>query len=100
MSFKKNKHDKYVDKLVNMIKYNYDHISTHQKVSRRKRLVAEIDVVATKGDIIHIYEVKCSYRISKAKKQFKRLRKLFPNENLMCYFYCGMSDKLVEVEAS
>ena len=98
MNHKKSKHDQYVEKLVKQIELNYDYIYTHKKFSRNNRLIAEIDILATAGNEISVFEVKCSYRITKAKKQFKKIRKLFPNENFMCYFYCGISDKLVEVE--
>lgn len=97
-SKKLNKHDTYVEKLVNEIKDEYDSISTHLKFSNTKRIVAEADVVARKGDEIHIYEVKCSLRIVKAKKQLKRLKKIIsPNKKTSCFLYNGMGDTLLQV---
>ncbi len=89
------KHDQYVEQLVSQLEEeNYDYISTHLKVKGKKRTVAEVDVLARKGSKLHIYEVKCSYRIVKAKKQLKRIKRVFSNEKVECYFYCGIGDKI------
>jgi len=42
---------------------------------------------------IDIYEVKCSYRKTKARKQLERLKKLFP-EIKSLFFFCGESGML------
>ena len=97
LPIKPNKHDRYVQKLVRQIKPDYDSISTHMKLEKKKRLIAEIDVVARRGDELHLFEVKCSHRIIKARKQLTKLKKIFGSYDTTCYFYCGMGDKLVEV---
>ena len=97
MPKKLSKHDKYVDRLVEKIKPEYDDISIHLKLSKKKRTVAEIDIMAKKGNEIHFFEVKCSYRIVKARKQLNKLRKMFVNEDISLFFYCGSGDVLVEV---
>ena len=43
--------------------------------SKRNRKVAEIDVLAIKGDNYDVYEVKCSPRIVKARKQLNRIKR-------------------------
>ncbi len=91
------KHDRYVNQLVSQIENEYDYISTNLKITNKKRTVAEVDVIARKGREIHFYEVKCSYRITKAKKQLRKLRKMFNDKRISCYFYCGSGDKLVQV---
>ena len=94
---KLNKHDRYVQKLVRQICSDYDAISTHLKLERRKRMVAEIDIIARRGDELHFFEVKCSYRIVKARKQLKKIKKIFSEYNTTCYFYHGAGDKLIEI---
>lgn len=97
MQIKENKHDRYVTQLVDQLTPIYDDISTHLKLSKKKRTIAEIDIMAKKGKDIHFFEVKCSYRIVKAKKQLKRLRKIFNDDSICLYFYCGSADKLIEI---
>ncbi len=91
------KHNNYVENLVSQIRDDYDHISTHLKISNSRRMVAEIDILARKGKSIDIYEVKCSYRITKAKKQLYKIRKILNKDRVSCYFYCGIGDRLIKV---
>ena len=86
-----------MQKLVRQIRSDYDSISTHLKLEKKKRLIAEIDVVARKGDELHFFEVKCSHRIVKARKQLKKVKKIFSSYETTCYFYCGAGDKLLEI---
>jgi predicted RecB family endonuclease len=79
------------------LKPDYDDISTHLKLEKRKRIIAEIDVVARRGEQLHLFEVKCSYRLVKAKKQLLKAKKIFSNYNTTCYFYCGAGNQLLEV---
>ena len=62
-----------------------------------KRSFGEIDIIAKKGSRFDLYEVKCSYRITKAKRQLDRLKKHLKLENAGSYFYCGNSKSLVIV---
>ena len=91
---RKLKHDLYVEALCDIIKSEYDEIFLNIPFySKRQRKVAEIDILARKGDVCDVYEVKCSYRILKAKKQLQKIKKLLPNiKNL--FFFCGESGKL------
>ncbi len=96
--FKINKHDRYVEKLYSKIKDQYDTIERHVEISSKKSLVAEIDLIATKGDQIDVYEVKCSYRIVKARKQLNKIHKLYHyRSNFRKFFYCGGADTLVAI---
>lgn len=64
-------------------------------LSSRKVRKAEIDIVAYKDDEVHVFEVKCSYRFAKAKKQILRILRLLRLEKpVKGYFYCGGADKL------
>ncbi len=94
---KLSKHDKYVLELSNKIKDNYDTISVNVPVKHTKRSLGEIDIVARKGNRLDLYEVKCSYRILKAKKQLNRAKKFLNLKNARSYFYCGNSKLLVTV---
>ena len=73
---KLSKHDRYVEELYTKIKDRYDSVSKHVAVRAKKRMLAEVDVLAKKGDSVDLYEVKCSHRPIKAKKQLSRLRRL------------------------
>ena len=96
------KHEKYVDALCSQLKPDYDEILRNVPIySKRKRLVAEIDVLAMKEGKYDVYEVKCSHRIYKAKKQLTKIRKLLRKESKEVsgvYFYCGESSTLHNVD--
>jgi len=94
---KLSKHDMYVLELSNNIKDNYDSISLNVPVKHLKRSLGEIDIVAKKGNRLDLYEVKCSFRILKAKKQLDRVKKYLKLENSRSYFYCGNSKALVTI---
>ena len=91
------KHDRYVLELSNRIKNSYDSISLNVPVKDYRRSLGEIDIIAKKGDRLDLYEVKCSFRILKAKKQLKRLKTILNIKNAGSYFYCGNSKALVTV---
>jgi len=94
---KLSKHDKYVLELSNKIKNSYDSISLNVPVVHSKRSLGEIDILAKKGNKLDLYEVKCSHRILKAKKQLKRAKKYLNLKDAKSYFYCGSSRLLVMV---
>ncbi len=94
---KLSKHDRYVMELSSKIKDNYDSVSVNVPVKHLKRSFGEIDIIAKKGNRLDLYEVKCSYRILKAKKQLSRMKKYLKLENARSYFYCGNSKLLVTV---
>ena len=94
---KLSKHDKYVLELSSKIKDNYDSISINVPIRHSKRSLGEIDIIAKKGNRFDLYEVKCSYRILKAKKQLNRIKKYLNLNNARSFFYCGNSKLLVTV---
>ena len=91
------KHDRYVFELRNKVKHKYDFISTNVKIPGRKRNLGEIDLIGRKGSNIDLYEVKCSHRIVKAKKQLHRVQRLLHLDNSRMYFYCGSSGALMGI---
>lgn len=93
--FKVNKHDRYIQELCQKIKYDYDSLSTNVKIKKKKRSLGEIDILAKKGKLIDLYEVKCSFRIVKARKQAKSLRKHLHKSINNIYFYCGATSSLI-----
>ena len=97
MKHKLSKHDKYVLELSSKIRNGYDSIDVNVPVKYEKRLLGEIDIIARKGDQFDLYEVKCSYRIVKAKKQLQRIRRYLKFQAGRNYFYCGNSKLLVNV---
>ncbi|MFH1174881.1 MAG: hypothetical protein V1725_07125 [archaeon] len=100
---KRQKHDKYIDCLCERLSDEYDHMLRNVPIydnRRRKRtLVAEVDILAFKEEYCDIYEVKCSFRMAKAKKQLDRICRLIskrtPVKNV--FFYCGESGRLLVV---
>ena len=94
---KLSKHDMYVLELSNKIKANYDSVSVNVPVKHSKRSLGEIDIMARKGNRLDLYEVKCSYRIFKARKQLNRIKRYLNLNNAGSYFYCGNSKLLVIV---
>ena len=101
MDFKPNhkltKHDRYVLELKDKIKHKYDFVSVNVKVASKKRSLGEIDIIAKKGNKVDLYEVKCSHRILKAKKQLERMKRLMNLEKSRAFYYCGSSGSLVGV---
>ena len=94
---KLSKHDRYVLELSNRIKNNYDSISLNVPVKDYKRSLGEVDIIAKKGSRFDLYEVKCSYRIVKARKQLRRIKNILKLKNAGSYFYCGNSNMLVTI---
>jgi len=86
------KHDRYLNDLCEKIRPVYDKVSTNILLysKKSKRLIAEIDILAQRGDELYVYEVKCSYRPVKARKQLRKIKKLMPNIT-KAFFFCGES---------
>jgi len=91
--FTLNKHDRYVQRLYDRIKDDYDAVERNVVLSGRKCSLAEIDILAYRDDEVHVFEVKCSYRLVKAKKQLKRILRLLQRP-AKAFFYCGGADRL------
>ena len=88
-----NKHDRYLEELCEQLEDDYDLILKNiPLLSKKRRRVAEIDILAIKGDKCDVYEVKCSYRKTKAKRQLEKIRKLL--EIRHCFLFCGESGKI------
>ena len=90
-----------MQKLSRQLKEQYDELYQNYPLYGKKCKLGEIDLLGIKGDNIDVYEVKCSYRIVKASKQLKRIRRVLgvlgkPVTNT--YFYCGMSNQLLQVK--
>ncbi len=84
-----------MQQLSDKLKDEYDSISNHVEIKNSKRKLAEIDILAIKGDMADLFEVKCSHRIIKARHQIRRLRKYIKFSR--GFFYCGTSGALLEV---
>ena len=93
-----NKHDRYVSELCAELRNTYDVVLPHVVLKPDKKPVGEIDIYARKGTKIDLYEVKCSNRRIKARKQLKKAKRLLElGDDSDTYFYCGESDKMEEV---
>jgi hypothetical protein len=90
--YKLNKHDGYLEGLCQKLRPDYDYILKNVPLySKRKRLVAEIDILAFKKEYCDAYEVKCSHRITKARKQLGKIKKLMSSRVRNTFFFCGES---------
>lgn len=96
------KHDEYVENLYEQLKDTYHTIYRSLPLhSSRGRLVGEIDLLAVNDHAVDIFEVKCSFRPVKAKKQLQKITKLFGAEfdqQVNTWFYCGEAAKLVKID--
>jgi len=92
------KHDKYLEDLCESIKDDYDGLWKNVTLfsPKTKRKVAEIDVLAVRDNKYYVYEVKCSYRISKARRQLKKIKRLLPNVSEL-FFFCGEGNLIEKV---
>lgn len=93
------KHDQYLKKLSDQLAPRYDHLLIGIPLySKKKRLIAEIDLIGQKDGMWDIYEVKCSHRVTKAKMQLDKIKKLLPHDKVRdCFFFCGESNKLMNI---
>ncbi|MBD3208799.1 hypothetical protein GF367_00060 [Candidatus Woesearchaeota archaeon] len=69
-------------------------------ISQRGRMVGEIDLLAVNESTIDVFEVKCSFRPVKARKQLNKIIKLFGadiNKEVNTWFYCGEAAKILKI---
>ena len=96
------KHDQYVIELKRKLEPDYDLILTHvplyKQEKRKQKLAAEIDLLARKGDHYDIYEVKCSARVTKARKQLSRIKRISLFDIREAFFYCGNSALIIKMQ--
>lgn len=94
------KHDRYVQTLCESIGDTYDYILTNVPLySTKRRIVTEIDILAFRDGICDVYEVKCSFRITKARKQLLKIQRLMSKTSRVgnAFFFCGQSGCLINV---
>ncbi len=74
-------------------------IPIYQRKNNRYRIVGEIDLLARKGSKYHLYEIKCSYRLTKARLQLQKMEKKLQNRYNITktFFYCGSSATLIRM---
>ena len=96
---RKSHHDRHADHLFDLIESDYLMILRNVQYKLPDRILGEIDILAIRKDELDIYEVKCSYRIFKARKQLKKIKKLLSPKSRVrhTFFYCGESKKLIKV---
>jgi hypothetical protein len=83
------------------LKSEYDFLLKNVPLySKRKRRVAEIDILAFKDNAYDIFEVKCSYRITKARHQLNKIRKIISSTSKVrnIFFFCGESGSLIDLK--
>jgi len=98
---RKLKHDRYLEAFTERIRPLYENVQTnvtlYSKRRNKQRKIAEIDILAKKNDdSFDVFEVKCSYRIVKARKQLKRIKRLMPKVD-KTFLFCGESGLLETV---
>jgi len=93
---KPNKHDRYVQELYKKVQDRYDYLILDYEIGGSKRLLGQVDLAGIRKDKTDLFEVKCSYRIHKARKQLKRAQKIMRVQGNL-FFYCGSSGQILEV---
>lgn len=102
-TIRSNKHDRYLENLRDFLAPSYDSITTNLilqgKRRQRRCTLAEIDLLAKKGNHYDVYEVKCSYRITKARPQLKKIQKNLPRHFKVknYFFYCGATAQTIKI---
>ena len=92
------KHDKHIESLCDKLRSEYDLILCNVPLySCRRRRVAEIDILGVNEKYCDVFEVKCSHRITKARKQLNKIRRLMSGVR-HTFFYCGNSEELVKIK--
>ncbi len=89
-----------MDALCDRLYSQYDVVLQHVPLySSRRRCIAEIDVLAVTGNYCDIYEVKCSHRLTKARRQLVKIKKILSRDSIVrdSFFYCGGSRLLVKL---
>ena len=79
------------------IKSDYDVLERHVVISSKKCSQAEIDLIGYKDGKVTVFEVKCSFRIVKARRQLARIKRLLNIRDVALMFYCGTADQMLEV---
>jgi hypothetical protein len=95
---KLSKHDTGVLYLTRMVEDEYDHVIRNLRIySKRSRMVAEADLIGFKDGYADIYEVKCSYRPTKARRQLKKLKKALSSKIKVrhTYFFPMNVDQII-----
>lgn len=95
------KHDQYVEDLINKLDCSDSRIHKNVEITTKKRSLAEIDLLVEFKGSIHIYEVKCSHRISKAKRQLSKIKKLVESQYrkpINLFFYNGGSKEIIKIK--
>ena len=88
------KHDRYLQRLKDELRDKYDFLYTNIKLTTKKRTKSEIDLMGIRGSHVDIYEVKCSFRITKARHQLKKIRRMLNLADMSTYFYCGSTRQI------
>lgn len=95
------KHDEYVEDLYEQLKDSYHTVFRGLPLhSNKGRLIGEIDLLAVNDHAVDIFEVKCSFRPVKARKQLQKITKIFGSESdqaVNTWFYCGEAAKLLKI---
>gem|GEM_PF-2360319 len=77
---------------------HYDRLLLHVEFKTKKRSLGEIDIVGMRGEQFDLFEVKCSYRIVKARKQLVRFHRLLRYQSDALFFYHGGSKSLYRID--
>ena len=94
------KHDQYLAQLCSRLRPSYEALLTNVPIySKRHRRVAEIDIIGMRRGYCDIYEVKCSHRVTKARQQLRKIKKLLTPQRRIrhAYFFCGESGLLLKM---
>lgn len=90
-------HTLFVWKLSKELEKQYDNISTNVELHGKRRVLAEIDILAERNGEVHVYEVKKSHRPTKARQQCKKIKKHYERRISRFFLYSAEADQLLEL---
>jgi len=80
------------------IRDQYDSVHRHVVLygfkRRKRKVIGEVDLIGVRKDGLDLYEVKCSHRVVKARKQLRKAKRILNEQNAKTYFYNGESGQI------
>jgi hypothetical protein len=91
-------HSLYVWKLSKELQKEYDQVVTNIPVLSEGRLQGEIDILAYRDGEAHAFEVKRSFRPTKARMQLRKVKDNFSEPIARFFLYAADADKVLELD--
>jgi hypothetical protein len=97
---KKNKHDRTIDELEELVKGKYQMVlkNVNYTTPRHCNILGELDLVGIRNDNWDIYEVKTYNGLDKAREQLQRAREHLQGcGNIRAFYYSSETGKVEQI---